>query len=458
MITIELPNNLSGNIKIEVGNSNTFTVSDFDISLLSLYLDDEKLNITGEGNFYKVKIPTSKIGEHYLIFYYDDEILSPYEDYEYEVYGFGIDIMPLKVNCPNILEVYPIAKNNDVISVEMPGDANGTLTVRLYDVINYEEDQYLEFISNNTINGKTSITLTNLTPKLYAMFLDYVDEKYGNYTDYQRFDVEYSVPDINIIRPNSTGFTFNLESDANGEIVFVVDNKFYYSKVINGSANVVTSKLSSANPEMNIYYSGDEKYAYTIKKIPFTKEKVIISSPNISTQYNVGKYLIATLKDSKGKVLINAQVKIVLNGVSKTLKTDSKGQVKLLVNLAPKTYIAAVTFAGNGTHDKSTANVKVVVAKAAPKLMASKKTYKAKVKIKKYSIILKDNKGKAIKKAKLTLKIKGNTYKAITNAKGQAIFKITKLTKKGTYKAVVKFAGNSYYKAIAKNVKIVVKK
>ena len=119
---------------------------------------------------------------------------------------------------------------------------------------------------------------------------------------------------------------------------------------------------------------------------------------------------------------------MVLNGVSKTLKTDSKGQVKL-VNLAPKTYIAIVTFAGNDTHDKSTVNVKVIVAKVALKLTASKKTYKAKVKIKKYSIILKDNKGKAIKKAKITLKIKGKTYNAIINTKGQAIFKITKLTK-----------------------------
>lgn len=115
------------------------------------------------------------------------------------------------------------------------------------------------------------------------MFLDYVDEKYGNYSTSQRIDVEYSVPDINVVKSNSTSFTFNLESDANGEIVFVVDNKFYYSKVINGSANVGTSKLSNVNPEMSIYYSGDEKYEYTIKKIPVTKEKVIISSPNKHT-------------------------------------------------------------------------------------------------------------------------------------------------------------------------------
>ena len=41
-----------------------------------------------------------------------------------------------------------------------------------------------------------------------------------------------------------------------------------------------------------------------------------------------------------------------------------------------------------------------------------------------------------MKKAKVTLKVKGKTYAAKTNSKGKATFKITKLTKKGTYKAI----------------------
>ena len=81
-----------------------------------------------------------------------------------------------------------------------------------------------------------------------------------------------------------------------------------------------------------------------------------------------------------------------------------------------------------------------------------------KTKTKKYAVVLKDSKNKAIKKVKVTLKVKGKTYKATTNSKGKATFKITKLTKAGSYKAAVKFAGNAYYKASAKSVKITVKK
>ena len=58
---------------------------------------------------------------------------------------------------------------------------------------------------------------------------------------------------------------------------------------------------------------------------------------------------------------------------------------------------------------------------------------------------------------KVTLKVKGKTYKAITNAKGKATFKIKNLKKKGKFTAKVKFSGNAYYNAVTKNVKITVK-
>ena len=96
------------------------------------------------------------------------------------------------------------------------------------------------------------------------------------------------------------------------------------------------------------------------------------------------------------------------------------------------------------------------VNKQATKIVAKKKTFKAKTKVKKYTITLKAGK-KAVKKVWVTLKIKGKTFKAKTNAKGKAVFKIKKLTKKGTYKAKISFKGNANYKASSKTVKIKIK-
>jgi predicted outer membrane repeat protein len=107
--------------------------------------------------------------------------------------------------------------------------------------------------------------------------------------------------------------------------------------------------------------------------------------------------------------------------------------------------------------NKAIINVKGTVEKTTPKITAKSKTFKAKTKTKKYTIALKNNAGIPIQKNKLTLKVKGKTYKATTNSKGKATFKITKLAKKGTYSAVINYKGNSNYNKVTKKVKIKVK-
>ena len=57
----------------------------------------------------------------------------------------------------------------------------------------------------------------------------------------------------------------------------------------------------------------------------------------------------------------------------------------------------------------------------------------------------------------MTIKVRGKTYSAITNSKGKATFKITKLTKKGKYIAVIKFADDKTYKAVSKSIRVTIK-
>ena len=100
----------------------------------------------------------------------------------------------------------------------------------------------------------------------------------------------------------------------------------------------------------------------------------------------------------------------------------------------------------------TSSNFKFAVKKANPKLNAKNKAFKAK-KVKKYAVTLKDNNGKALKKAKLILKVKGKKYSALTNGKGIAVFKI-KLTKAGNYASTVTYNGNKYYNKVSKKAVI----
>ena len=182
-----------------------------------------------------------------------------------------------------------------------------------------------------------------------------------------------------------------------------------------------------------------------------------LTASSVITTYNVVKKLVVTLKDSD-EVLANKKVTVKVGKISKTLKTNSKGQISVDVSiLTPKAYTASIKFAGDKYYSSSSKSVKVTVKKANPKLTAKVKSFKKSVKTKKYSITLKTNKNKAMKKTKVTLKVKGKTYTAKTNSKGKATFKITKLTKKGTFKAIIKYNGNSYYNKVTKKVNIKIK-
>ncbi len=179
---------------------------------------------------------------------------------------------------------------------------------------------------------------------------------------------------------------------------------------------------------------------------------------NITTNYQSGKVLLVNLHDASGKVIKYAKVSVNLNGATKSYLTDDNGQVMVPTKtLTPNTYIATIKFAGDDTYVGSSAVAKITVKKLTPKMTANKATLKLKDKTKAYTVTLKDNKNKVMYRAKITVKVNGKSYSATTNVKGQATFKLNKLTKKGTYSAVVTYGGSSIFNSVKKTVKITVK-
>ena len=255
----------------------------------------------------------------------------------------------------------------------------------------------------------------------------------------------------------------NLSDNLTADVSVVINNKEYIVSVVNGAGSLtVTDKLAANTYDAVANFAGEYPYAASAANTSFKVEKVIVGTklvaPKVTATYNIAKNLVITLT-ADGKALANKKVSVKVGSISKTLTTDKNGKVSLNVaTLVPKTYTATVKFAGDRDYSASTVSPKVVVSKAKVKLAAKAKSFKVKVKTKKYVVTLKNNKGKVMKKVKLTLKVGKKTYKATTNAKGKATFKITKLAKKGKYNATVKFAGNKYFNALSKKVKITVKK
>ena len=230
-----------------------------------------------------------------------------------------------------------------------------------------------------------------------------------------------------------------------GEDIVVVDNY-----------TIVIPSLGGGDHILSVTTIPDIDHNPVTKNVTITvnKLKTELTGNAITTTYNVNKDLVITLKDSTGKALSGFKVTVDLN-IAETYTTDSNGQLKVTTKgLVPKSYTAKVTFNGDTNYDRSTKEIKVTVNKATPKLTAKNKIFKKSVKVKKYNIILKDNLGKAIKNAKVTIKVGKKKFNAKTNSKGEATFQIKKLTKKGAYKSTVTYNGNTCYNKVTKKVNI----
>ena len=263
---------------------------------------------------------------------------------------------------------------------------------------------------------------------------------------------------INLVSSQNAGvitLTASLTPDsATGDVVFTIDGKNYSAGVKNGVASVSLKDLEAGNYTATAVYDGDNNLKSSASStVTFEVLDVypILTVKDITKTYGASNKLLINLVDNKGNAIANVNIDVVLNGVTKSLTTDSKGQASMAVGVAPGTYDAIVSYGDT----KATA--KVIVKKATPKFTASKKTYKVKTKTKKYTVTLKVN-SKALKKVKVTIKVNGKTYSAKTNSKGKATFKITKLTKKGTFKAKINYSGSKYYNKATKTVKLTIKK
>ena len=191
----------------------------------------------------------------------------------------------------------------------------------------------------------------------------------------------------------------------------------------------------------------------SIKAYAVSPSWTILTVGDVNVVYGNNAKVTVSLKSGDVPV-ISPEVKVTFNGKTYNGVTDKNGKAVITVpaKVASKKYTAKAAF------NDQTKSFKITVKKANTKITAKNKAFKKSVKVKKYTVKLKDSTGKAIKKVKVTLKIKGKTYTAKTNAKGKAIFKIKKLSKKGTFKAKITFKGNTYFKKVTKTVKIKVKK
>ena len=336
------------------------------------------------------------------------------------------------------------------VNVKLPSDATGNVTVKV-------DGEVVDSVP--VTDGTANLTIPSLKAGNHTVEIAYSgDEKYNPASETQEITVskQDTTPEIDV---EGSNVDVKLPSDATGNVTVKVDDTVVSTvPVTDGTASVKLPKLSAGNHTVEIAYSGDDKYSPSTETtiVSVDKDSTKLTANNVTATYKVEKYLTITLTDSRGSPIANATVSVELKSLE-NYTTDANGQVKVKVSsLVPKTYTAKITFNGDDNYIGSNTTAKVTVKKAASKITAKAKTFKTTTKTKKYTVTLKAN-GKALKNKWVYLKVNGKTYKAKTNSKGKATFKITQLNKAGKFKATVTFKGNDYYKKATKKATIKVK-
>ena len=327
----------------------------------------------------------------------------------------------------------------------------------------------------NVNNGVASLIFTPDLVGNHTITAIFNSDDYLSSNDSAKLLVGGTVKANDMIVPYGNGYDFiatfskvDGTSLADSYVIFSVNGKDYVVKTDSNGIAILAIGLGNGVYNItstNIVTGECVNNVLTIFGQPTPITNTVISASAITTVYNGGKYLVATLKDINGKPIVGVQVTINLNGV-KYLTTDNNGQVKLSTNgLAPNIYTALISFEGNDEYVGSSATALVTITSpqtpAAPdaptetvKLTLKKVTVKKSSKKLVISATLKIN-GKKVKGKTVTFKFNGKIYKAKTNKNGIAKLTIKKnVLKKLKVGKKVKYQASYGKVTVTKTVKV----
>ncbi|WP_292888460.1 right-handed parallel beta-helix repeat-containing protein [Methanobrevibacter sp. UBA212] len=221
--------------------------------------------------------------------------------------------------------------------------------------------------------------------------------------------------------------TYTVQTDSNG--VFKFNDRLALGDYAVVIVNPATGEYKLANLKI-------------VKRIADNKDATIFFADG-------SDYRVRIIGDDGKYVGAGEVVQMNVGGKTYSAKTDKNGYANFKLNLKVKKHTITVAYKGFTT--KNTVTVKSVVKPV-------KKTVKVKKTAKKLKIKVKLKGKKVLKKKRVYLKFKGKTYKAKTNKKGIATFKvpkkvIKKLKKGKKYKAVFTYKAKGMKNTAKCNVK-----
>ena len=186
-------------------------------------------------------------------------------------------------------------------------------------------------------------------------------------------------------------------------------------------------------------FEGDGKYNYSTAtvNVEITKGNMTIYA---DYDYDASEIVATIINNFTGNPVANAKVKVSLNGADSTVKSNSKGQIRVSTSDLPLgEYTAIISYAGNSKYNPAEESVYFDV-KTNMNITAAYDVFSDAI----VATLINRATGKTIANANVHVDIDDMTYTVKTNSKGQAKVSTADLPQ-GAYTAIISYAGNSKY-------------
>ena len=239
-VMVIVPEDAQGNVTVKVG--------------------DRQFNATVENGKAVVQLDGIAPGTHVAeVFYSGDD--------KYTNATVKANVTAPKYSTPVSVDVSEIKSGeNGTITVILPENATGNVTVSV---------DGKEF-SAEVHDGVAVVEVGNLTAGPKTFVVEYSgDDNYESTYVVGNFTVEQSPidPDVTVVDYGNGTVVVVVPEDATGNVTITVDSKEYTAEVVNGTAVVQLDDIAPGEHEVEVVYSGDDKYANATKYVTITAPK-----------------------------------------------------------------------------------------------------------------------------------------------------------------------------------------
>ena len=344
--TIKLSGNRTGYFKVLTGRN-----------YKTVLLDNISI-VDGEAT---ISIPTSVLGEQSFRFYCPDADLSIYRH---------ITVCPLNATLAD-----EATGDDAVLTVQMPDDASGTLTLYIY-AWDDESEELLSFSS--AYEGSIAVINASNIPAGHWIESYYLidDAKYGKSSFREGYDFIIKEAQEEII-PVDANLTVSA-SDINAGQVAVIDITIASNatgivtvdgkevSIVNGAAKYEISDLAAGVYNFTVKFAGDKYFNADEKTVTIKVAKLPSSvAVDVKSAFNVGDEIVISINST-------ADVTVVINNKAYEVKDG-----KVVINsseLGAGTFMVVATIAGDDSTVGSSANATFTISKIPTEIIVVNET------------------------------------------------------------------------------------